>query len=77
MVQKAMDYIKSTIASGQFVLANIMASKGKESFYSQFGFEERPTEDLGAGMTQWLYFNGLNSELEVKFRDESPNKNEQ
>ena len=54
MMLKAMDYIKSTISEGQFVFVNLMAAKGKESFYSQFGFEARPNEKVGAGMTQWI-----------------------
>jgi len=56
MMQKAMDYIKSTISDGQFVLVNIMAAKNKEHFYSQFGFDARPNEKVGAGMTQFVYY---------------------
>ncbi len=55
MMQKAMNYIKSTINEGQFVLVNLMAAKDKESFYTQFGFEARPNEKAGAGMTQYIY----------------------
>jgi len=32
-----------------------MAAKDKESFYSQFGFEFRSNEKVGAGMTQFMY----------------------
>jgi GNAT superfamily N-acetyltransferase len=31
----------------------LMAARGKESFYTRFGFTARPTENLGAGMTQF------------------------
>ncbi len=55
MMQKAMEYIKSTISKGQFVFVNLMAAKDKEPFYSQFGFEARPNEKVGAGMTQYVY----------------------
>lgn len=55
MVQKAMDYIKNTISDGQSVFVTVMAAKDRESFYSQFGFEARPTEKFGAGMTQFIY----------------------
>jgi len=55
MMRKAIDHIRSTISEGQFVLVNIMTSKDKESFYSQFGFEVRPNEKVGAGMTQLIY----------------------
>jgi len=36
------------------VFVNLMAAKGQESFYKQFGFEERPNEKDGAGMAQWV-----------------------
>jgi predicted GNAT family N-acyltransferase len=56
MMEKAMGYIKSNINEGQFVFVNLMAAKGKESFYSQFGFDARPNEKFGAGMTQHIYY---------------------
>ena len=34
---------------------NLMTAFERESFYSQFGFETRPNEKLGAGMTQLIY----------------------
>ena len=55
MMEKAMDYIKRNINEGNFVFVNVMAAKDKESFYSQFGFEARPNEKVGAGMTQYIY----------------------
>jgi len=30
-----------------------MAAAGKEPFYEKYGFTRRPTERLGAGMTQF------------------------
>lgn len=54
LMQKVLDYIKRNLEDGQSVLINLMAAKGKEPFYSQFGFEKRPTEDQGCGMTQWI-----------------------
>jgi predicted GNAT family N-acyltransferase len=54
MMKKAMEFIKSTIKENQCVFVNLMASKDREPFYSQFGFETRPNEKLGAGMTQWI-----------------------
>lgn len=54
MLNKVMEYIKSSLAEGEGVFVNLMAAKGKEAFYKQFGFMERPTDQLGAGMTQWI-----------------------
>ena len=60
MMQKVMEYINNSMQEEQFVFVNLMAAKGRESFYSQFGFETRPNEKLGAGMTQWISYNKLN-----------------
>lgn len=57
MMQKAMDFIKGSLSAGQFVFVNLMAAKDKETFYKQFGFEVRPNERSGAGMTQYVYYN--------------------
>ncbi len=56
MMRKAMDYVRSTLSDGQCVFVNLMAAKDRESFYSQFGFEIRPNENAGAGMTQYIYY---------------------
>ena len=32
----------------------LMAAHGKEAFYENFGFEQRTTNRLGAGMTQFI-----------------------
>ena len=32
----------------------LMAAHDKEEFYEKFGFEQRPTNRLGAGMTQFI-----------------------
>ena len=56
MMQKAIEYIKNSLQEGQFVFVNLMSAKGRESFYSQFGFEMRPNEKFGAGMTQWIAY---------------------
>ena len=56
MMQKAMEFIKANLKEGQFVFVNLMAAKEREPFYAQFGFEARPNESVGAGMTQYVYY---------------------
>ena len=56
MMQKVMEFIKNNMNEGQFIFVNLMAAKDRESFYSQFGFEVRPNEKVGAGMTQLVYY---------------------
>ena len=56
MMQKIMDYLNGTLEKGQFVFVNLMAAKNKEPFYASFGFEVRPNDNVGAGMTQYLHY---------------------
>jgi hypothetical protein len=44
------------LGKGQKVYVNLMSAKGKEPFYKKFGFEERPNDKVGAGMTQWIKY---------------------
>lgn len=54
MMKMVMEFIKSNIAEGEGVFVNLMSAKGRESFYKQFDFIERPNDKFGAGMTQWI-----------------------
>jgi GNAT superfamily N-acetyltransferase len=55
LMNKAMDYIKNEfLQNGQSVFVNLMSAKGKETFYQKFGFEKRPNEKVGSGMSQWI-----------------------
>lgn len=54
MVDKIIDYVYSQMEPGDKVLINLEAAKGKEPFYLKFGFEQRPNEEHGAGMSQWI-----------------------
>lgn len=58
MIQKVMNHINDSLKEGQCVFVNLMAAKNRESFYSQFGFEARPNEKAGAGMTQYITCKG-------------------
>ncbi|WMJ22827.1 GNAT family N-acetyltransferase [Paludicola sp. MB14-C6] len=54
LMQNVIDYINSTLIEGHFVMVNLMAASGKESFYEGFGFQKRPTNENGSGMTLWI-----------------------
>jgi GNAT superfamily N-acetyltransferase len=43
-------YVKKQLPPGWKVSLELISSKGKEGFYSKFGFEERPSDADGAGM---------------------------
>ena len=54
MVRRTVDFMKTTLQPGETIVLYLMSAIGKESFYKQFGFRERPNEVWGAGMSQWL-----------------------
>ena len=56
MMNKVMEYLHSSLYDGQHLLVNLNATKGRESFYTQFGFEIRPNEKLGMGMAQYILY---------------------
>ena len=54
LVEAVIKRIKDDMKPGYKVKLNLNSAKGKEPFYAKFGFKERPNEEAGAGMDQWL-----------------------
>ena len=54
LVESVIKRIKDNMKPGFKVKLNLNAAKGKEPFYEKLGFRQRPNEDAGAGMDQWL-----------------------
>lgn len=54
LMNLVMEYIGNTLDVGENQMICLFSAKGKEAFYKKFGFQERPNEELGAGMTQWV-----------------------
>lgn len=54
LMQMIMDYLHTNINENWDIMIVLVAAKGKEEFYKKFGFNERPNENLGAGMSQWI-----------------------
>jgi len=61
MMKKIMEYINNNLREGQHVIVGLFASKEKESFYTPFGFTTRPNDELGGGMTQFIYYDETHS----------------
>ena len=54
LVEESIQKLKDGMKPGYKVKLTLNSSKGKEPFYGKFGFRERPNEDAGAAMDQWL-----------------------
>lgn len=54
MMSRIMEYLQNQMKPGWRIMVTLLAAKGKEGFYKGFGFFERPNENLGAGMCQWI-----------------------
>lgn len=52
IVSKLLEETLARAATGATI--GLMSAKGKEAFYQNFGFQERPTDQLGSGMTQFV-----------------------
>lgn len=48
------DHIMTSVPDGWAVSLELISSKGKESFYEKFGFEQRPCDWDGPGMLKML-----------------------
>ena len=59
LVEAVIKRIKDDMKPGYKVKLNLNSAKGKEPFYEKFGFKERPNDDAGAGMDQWLIFDQI------------------
>ena len=53
MMQNVMNYLNSVSEDGG-LFVNLASAIGKEGFYEQFGFQRRPNDHQGSGMTQWI-----------------------
>lgn len=54
LMRRTVDHMKSTLEPGETIVLYLMSASGKEKFYKQFGFRERPNDVWGAGMSQWI-----------------------
>lgn len=54
MVTEAIAFVKSQLKEGWIIMFLLLAAKGKEPFYERLGFQKRPNEHAGAGMSMWI-----------------------
>ncbi|MCQ2241121.1 GNAT family N-acetyltransferase [Treponema sp.] len=54
LVEHAIEEVKSRMQPGWKVKMLLLAAKGRESFYEQFGFVSRPNDHEGCGMNMFL-----------------------
>jgi ribosomal protein S18 acetylase RimI-like enzyme len=51
LMDKVMEFIRAHANNNSVI--GLMAAKGKEAFYTRYGFTVRPDDRLGSGMTMW------------------------
>ena len=54
IMEQIMGFINDNLKPGYMFMVSLCSAKGKEEFYKKFGFIERPDDNVGAGMCQWL-----------------------
>ena len=50
IMERIMAYVEESAVPG--AIASLLSIKGKEGFYTRFGFERRPDENHGSGMSK-------------------------
>lgn len=51
MLEEILAHIRKNKKDDEYISINLMAAAGKEGFYQKLGFEVRPSEQFGAGLT--------------------------
>lgn len=54
IMEELLKCIKESLKPGYRVMISLLAAKGKEEFYNKFGFIDRPNDNFGCGMHQWI-----------------------
>ncbi|WP_295152159.1 GNAT family N-acetyltransferase [uncultured Ruminococcus sp.] len=54
MVERVIERLRAEKKEGWEIKIHLLAGRGRESFYEQFGFVSRPNERSGAAMDLWL-----------------------
>ena len=60
LMKNVMKYIDELSRDGG-IFVNLMSALGKDEFYKKFGFERRPNDSRGPGMTQWVSKEGIST----------------
>ena len=54
LIKYLKDYVESLTMEGEEMMLDLMCAKGRENFYIENGFIERPNEKLGPGMISYI-----------------------
>ena len=54
IMEMVMSGIKDSLKPSYRAMISLSSAKGKEAFYNKFGFLNRPNDDVGCGMYQWI-----------------------
>lgn len=54
LIKYLKDYVSSLTMEGEEMMLDLMCAKGRENFYIENGFIERPNEKLGPGMISYI-----------------------
>lgn len=54
MMEHLISYVEQLKIENSEMMLCLMCAKGREAFYEKFGFIQRPTDNLGPGMIQYL-----------------------
>lgn len=59
LIEHIIEYVKSITMPNSRMMLCLMCAKGREQFYEKHNFIARPTDALGPGMIQYIYYSDL------------------
>jgi len=63
MMEQVVKHIDSLLEEDHLIYSCLLSAKGKEEFYSKFGFIKRPNEKSGAGMHRERHYKDVSQEM--------------
>ena len=55
LITNVLTWIENQVAENETVMVNLMSAYEKEPFYEKLGFNRRPFENHGCGMSKWIH----------------------
>lgn len=54
IIEQVLAWLELQVNDGETIMVNLMSAMDKEPFYEKLGFDTRPFDNHGSGMSRWI-----------------------
>ena len=54
LIETTLAWLEDQVDGDETIMVNLMSAMGKEKFYEKLGFNTRPFDNHGSGMSRWI-----------------------